>query len=168
MKLIFFLSSFVLFISIFFIIFGNNLLYSTLFLIISFLSTSVIFFLLGSYLSGFFQVIIYSGAILLLFIFVVMIIKDKNKNFIISISMKRIFKIFLCFLICGIFIIDIIYPFLHFFDFNKSFKIVSPERVGKILFSDYFFVIELSSILMLEALILSFYFNKSYKDFHKN
>ncbi|WP_343184146.1 NADH-quinone oxidoreductase subunit J [Buchnera aphidicola (Ceratovacuna keduensis)] len=164
MQFIFFLSSFTLLISILFIIFVNDLLYSTLLLIISFLSTSVIFFLLGSYLAGFFQVIIYSGAILLLFVFIIMMIDKKDNFFIINLDIKNFINFFLLFLVSSIFFIDITYSVLKYFNITQLSEIVDMKRVGKILFSDYFFVVELSSMLLLESLIISFYLNKNYKD----
>ncbi|BGI51357.1 MAG: NADH-quinone oxidoreductase subunit J [Buchnera aphidicola (Ceratovacuna japonica)] len=166
MQFIFFLSSFISLVSIFFIIFGNNLLYSILFLIISFLSTSVIFFLLGSCLAGFFQVVIYSGAILLLFVFFIMTIDNKSNIFVTEICMKKILKIFFLFLISSIFFIEVIYIFNNCFDNTKLLsKLINVKNVGKTLFSDYFFLIELSSMLLLESLIVSFYINKDYKKF---
>ncbi|WP_343188322.1 NADH-quinone oxidoreductase subunit J [Buchnera aphidicola (Ceratoglyphina bambusae)] len=164
MELTFYLSSFISLISIFFIIIGNSLFFSILFLIISFLSTSSIFFLLGSYLIGSFQVIIYSGAILLLFVFVIMMTNYKNRSFFINFSLKKILSLFMYIFLCAFFLIEIVYTALFCFN-NKSVNIIIfTKDVGKVLFSNYFFVIELSSMLLLISLILSFYLNKNYKD----
>ncbi|MBZ2279920.1 NADH-quinone oxidoreductase subunit J, partial [Buchnera aphidicola] len=54
-------------------------IYALLYLIISFLSVSAIFFFLGAFFIGALEIIIYAGAIMVLFIFVIMMLNLGEK-----------------------------------------------------------------------------------------
>ena len=53
----------------------KNMVHAVLFLVISFLASALLFFLLGAPLLGILEVVIYAGAIMVLFLFVVMMIR---------------------------------------------------------------------------------------------
>ncbi len=53
----------------------KNMVHAVLFLVISFLASALLFFLLGAPLPGILEVVIYAGAIMVLFLFVVMMIR---------------------------------------------------------------------------------------------
>ena len=73
-----------LFLSALMVIISKNPVYSVLFLVISFLSSSILLFLFENEFLALFFLIIYLGAIAILFLFVVMMLDIKYKNFQIS------------------------------------------------------------------------------------
>lgn len=66
------------------VVLSKNPVYSVLFLVASFLSSSILLFLFESEFLALFFLIIYLGAIAILFLFVVMMLDIKYKNFRIS------------------------------------------------------------------------------------
>ncbi len=83
MEATFYITALVTLISTFLVITRNNPVHALLYLVISFLGISMIFFLLGAAFAALLEVIIYAGAIMVLFIFVIMLLnlsKDTGKK----------------------------------------------------------------------------------------
>jgi NADH-quinone oxidoreductase subunit J len=74
MNIPFYIASFITILATIMVITRHNPVHALLYLIVSLLSMSVIFFLLGAPFVGVLEVIIYAGAIMVLFIFVVMLL----------------------------------------------------------------------------------------------
>jgi NADH-quinone oxidoreductase subunit J len=74
MDIAFYLSAFVTIIATIMVITRHNPVHALLYLVISLLSLSVIFALLGSPFAAVLEIIVYAGAIMVLFIFVVMLL----------------------------------------------------------------------------------------------
>lgn len=74
MDLIFYITAFVTLTSTLMVITRHNPVHALLYLVISLLSLSVIFFLLGAPFAALLEIIIYAGAIMVLFIFVIMLL----------------------------------------------------------------------------------------------
>jgi len=72
MKTLFFISAFVAVISAIMVISRRNVVHALLYLVVSLLSVGLIFFILGAPFAAALEVIIYAGAIMVLFVFVVM------------------------------------------------------------------------------------------------
>ncbi|WP_432714204.1 NADH-quinone oxidoreductase subunit J [Pedobacter sp.] len=79
----FYITALVALVSTFMVITRSNPVHALLYLVISFLSLALIFFLLGAAFAALLEVIIYAGAIMVLFIFVVMLLnlgRETPKN----------------------------------------------------------------------------------------
>ncbi len=74
MDRIFYITAFVTLFSTVMVITRHNPVHALLYLVISLLSLSVIFFLLGAPFAALLEIIIYAGAIMVLFIFVIMLL----------------------------------------------------------------------------------------------
>lgn len=74
MDIIFYITAFVTLSSTLMVITRHNPVHALLYLVISLLSLSVIFFLLGAPFAALLEIIIYAGAIMVLFIFVIMLL----------------------------------------------------------------------------------------------
>lgn len=74
MDMIFYITAFVTLFSTVMVITRHNPVHALLYLVISLLSLSVIFFLLGAPFAALLEIIIYAGAIMVLFIFVIMLL----------------------------------------------------------------------------------------------
>jgi NADH-quinone oxidoreductase subunit J len=74
MNIAFYITAAVTLISTIMVITRHNPVHALLYLVISFLSMSIIFFLLGAHFAALLEVIIYAGAIMVLFIFVIMLL----------------------------------------------------------------------------------------------
>lgn len=149
--------------SIFFtilIIFNKNPIYSLLYLILSLLSISGIFFTFGCIFVGSLEIIIYAGAIMVLFIFILMLINPKTiqenkKN-----SIKKIFLYFLFFLI-------LLFCLNNFFVSENKKMIfiqnIAIKKLGILLFGKYLLLVEVTSLLLLSSILLAcFFFYRSF------
>ncbi|CAL4319757.1 NADH-quinone oxidoreductase subunit J [Buchnera aphidicola (Thelaxes suberi)] len=158
MHIIFYILSFITVLFTLFTIIQKNPIYSLLFLISSLLSTSGIFFVFGSSFAASLEIIIYAGAIMVLFLFVIMLL-NLNSN-IESVSEKWIYKIYdnksvvfalLLFLIFSFSVYNIKNNFLMTYIFES-------KKIGECLFGHLFIIVELASILLLNALIVTLHF----------
>ncbi|AKC60047.1 NADH-quinone oxidoreductase subunit J [Blochmannia endosymbiont of Polyrhachis (Hedomyrma) turneri] len=157
MEILFYLFNIISIISAIGVVLNTYPVYALLCLVVSCLSISCVFFLLGAYLAGALEVIIYAGAIMVLFIFVVMMLNVddselKSNSLMIERSMSRLFLIFI-FSVISLYIIwsgkgD-------FYIDNISREIITLKSVGISLFGYYLLVVEMASMLLLAALIIS-------------
>lgn len=107
----------VLLISAFMVIVSKNPLYSVLFLVISFLSASMLLFLFENEFLALFFLIIYLGAIAILFLFVVMMLDIKYRD----LQMSRLY--FPAGVLIGsVIFIEIYGAFLKVFSKNTNFS----------------------------------------------
>ncbi|WP_343192711.1 NADH-quinone oxidoreductase subunit J [Buchnera aphidicola (Taiwanaphis decaspermi)] len=159
MNFIFYFCSLIAILTTFLTIFQKKLINSLLFFLISLIATSGIFFSLGSYFSGSLEIIIYAGAIMILFVFVIMMLNIEQKKIIKKKFFEKIKKYVLpslISLILLIFFVCIIRKSLN----NEQilFNKFDIKNVGEKLFGPYILLVELSSLLILSALIIAIHF----------
>lgn len=168
-NILFYFFSNVLLISSFMVIVVQNSIYSVLFLVLSFLSASSLLFLLECEFIALLFIIIYVGAIAVLFLFVVMMIDLK------SLSLKKdVFKYFPFGIFIGlVFFSEIILiisenfkdnPYIKSFLYNfyinwfdKMDSLTEIEIVGQILYTNYILQFLISGNILLLAVIGSVY-----------
>jgi NADH-quinone oxidoreductase subunit J len=133
-------------------ILSRNQAYNALFLVLSFASLGGVYALLNAPFIAVIQIIIYAGAILVLFLFVIMIVNLKKG---IPPERKKWLPYIGVFL-GVIFFIQISYPLILTFSFfQKSVgeQKSSPMDLGSTLFSEYLYPFEITSLLIITALI---------------
>jgi NADH-quinone oxidoreductase subunit J len=134
----------------------NNPIISALFLILNFASLAGLYLVLNAQFIAVAQVIVYAGAIMVLFLFVIMLLKPENE---IILSFKPALKIFAV-AVAGIVFIQIVY--LIFFtgpgaalspELESSIKAGTVEQIGRELFTNYILPFEAAGFLLLAATI---------------
>ncbi|WP_343126646.1 NADH-quinone oxidoreductase subunit J family protein [Buchnera aphidicola] len=161
-----FLFYFLTFFSIFFtvlVLYVRHPMYMLLFFILSLFSISGIFFLIGDFFVGAIEIIIYAGAIMVLFLFILMLINIKKE------SKKKIFKrkkilyyiILIIFLVC--FFCYNIFFLLNYWNIKFFYKTFSLKSIGIYLFRKHLYIVELSSLILFTATILVCFFITIYK-----
>ena len=83
-QLVFYLFATVAVVAALFVVLQRQAIYSALALIVCFFSMAVLFYQLGAYFIAAIQVIVYAGAIMVLFLFVVMLIDPEAEVFALS------------------------------------------------------------------------------------
>ncbi len=129
----------------------RNPIYSALALIVTFFSQAGLFILLGAPFVAAAQVIVYAGAIMVLFLFVIMLLNLGTLSTRTNIGGKmKGFAIFLgiLFAIEGIYI-----AFKATGDSGVAREPVETKDIGKLLFSEYLLPFEVTSLILLAALI---------------
>ena len=132
------------------VILQRNVLYSALFLIVTFVSLALIYALLDAPFIAAVQLIIYAGAIMILFIFVIMMInveKEKEKD-------KIVFQKYIGLIIGIVLLLKIAGIFKNYlFEIKMPPLGINVIEFGKKLYTYYFIPFELISFLLLIAII---------------
>ena len=141
---------------------SKNTVHSVFFLILDFISISCLFILIGAEFLGMIMLIVYVGAVAVLFLFVVMMLnvaQQKNQWFISEVSSGHI--------PIGLIISSLIFfelliviggwkykpDLFNSKDLEISNKISNTHSLGEILYTDYIHVFQISGMILLIAMI---------------
>ena len=140
---------------------GTNPVHALLYLIISLISVAMIFFALGAPFAGALEVIAYAGAIMVLFVFVVMMLNLGPA----SVAQERgwlkpgIWAGPV--LLAALLLLELLYVlFVAPTGAAISGTTVGPKEVGISLFGPYLLVVELASMLLLAGLVVAFHIGR--------
>ena len=138
------------------VISSRNPVHSVLFLILAFVNSAGIFVLAGAEFLAMILLIVYVGAVAVLFLFVVMMLNinlDEIKN-----QIKKYFYSSL--LVGSVLLAELIFSFSNLdmirdkkVDSNKINELTNTHQIGKVMYTDYFFVFQLSGCILLVAMI---------------
>ncbi len=161
MNILFYIASAVALIATIMVITGRNPVHALLYLIVSLLAVAVVFYLLGAPFIAALEVIIYAGAIMVLFIFVIMMLN-------IGPAAVRQEKAWLGIgtwlgpvLLTAILAAEFAYIFTSTGMERFSPGMVDPASVGLSLFSEYMLAVELAAVLLLAGIIGAYHIGKS-------
>ncbi|MCS7280581.1 MAG: NADH-quinone oxidoreductase subunit J [Desulfobacterota bacterium] len=131
----------------------RNPVHSALWLVVTFISLAVLYFLLNATFIAISQVIVYAGAIMMLFLFVIMLIHvERGPEALGKLKPSNIFAIVLTMLLFIEVAIGIYYYRVIEF---KPGAIPSGDvkSVGSLLYTKYLFPFEIASILLLVGIV---------------
>lgn len=132
-----------------------NAVRALLYLIVSLLSVAVVFYVLGAPFAAALEVITYAGAIMVLFVFVIMMINLGP----LSVEQERDWLSPRMWIgpsaLASVLLGELIYAIFWAFPEQRNLHSIAigPERVGIALFGPYVIGVELASMLLLAALI---------------
>lgn len=163
MNLLFYLSAVIAVISTFMVITRTNTVHALLYLIVSLLAMALIFFTLGAPFVAALEVIIYAGAIMVLFIFVIMMLNLGGAH---AKEEARLLTpgiwtgpAILCLVLAG----ELIYMFTMERARISAIAEITPKEVGIALFGPYVLGVELASMLLLAGLIGAYHLGRPHK-----
>jgi NADH-quinone oxidoreductase subunit J len=133
---------------------SRSALYSALYLIINFVTVAVMYLTLHAPFIAIVQITVYTGAIMVLFMFVIMLLGAEQIG---SRHPQRWFLPLAIFL-GAVLLVETVYILLSQRDiFPEAVKIStqfgSPKAIGELLFNQYLLPFEVTSILLLAAMI---------------
>ena len=141
---------------------SKNTVHSVFFLILDFISISCLFIMIGAEFLGMIMLIVYVGAVAVLFLFVVMMLnvaQQKNQWFASEASSGHIPVGLIISVIIFFELIIVICGWKYkpdLFDINNSvnnFSISNTHSLGQVLYTDYIHVFQLSGMILLVAMI---------------
>ena len=158
----FYVFSFIAIVSAIMVTASKNTVHSVFFLILDFISISCLFIMIGAEFLGMIMLIVYVGAVAVLFLFVVMMLnvaQQKNQWFISEVSSGHI--------PIGLVIRSLIFfelliviggwkykpDLFNSKDLEISNKISNTHSLGEILYTDYIHVFQISGMILLIAMI---------------
>ncbi len=136
----------------------RNPVASALSLIVNFFSLAGIYLLLGAQFVAIIQVLVYAGAIMVLFLFVIMLLNlEKEKKLLVRHKLQRVLGVFLGIILLGqigaIFASALPEGPKGNFPMEKVAAIGNTEVVARLLFTDYLLPFEITSVLLLVAIV---------------
>jgi len=163
MNLLFYISAVVATIATLMVLSRTNAVHALLYLIVSLLAVALIFFSLGAPFVAALEVIIYAGAIMVLFVFVIMMLnlgaqaaKQELQLMNPGIWIGPSFLI-------AILATELIYLFTVDRARLSAMELVGPKQVGMALFGPYVLGVELASMLLLAGLIGAYHLGRPHK-----
>lgn len=159
MTLLFYLSGAIAVVSTLAVILQSNIVHALIYLILSLLSVAVIFYVLGAPFAAVLEAIVYAGAIMVLFLFVIMMLNmgqhtvDQEKQWM---EPKK-------WILPGLLSAVLLAQLLNVM--TKYESVMTPEtvdvfQVSALLFGPYVLAVELASVLLLAGLVSAYHLAK--------
>jgi NADH-quinone oxidoreductase subunit J len=139
-----------------------NAVHALLYLIVSLLASGFIFYLLGAYFAAVLEVIIYAGAIMVLFVFVVMMLNLGQK----TIAQEKswfypgIWRGPV--ILSSLLLLELIYTLARN-PTGSAGQVVDSKTVGIALFGPYLLTVEAASMLLLAGLVGAYHLGRPLK-----
>jgi NADH-quinone oxidoreductase subunit J len=167
MNTLLYISGFVAVLSTLMVITRTNAVHALLYLIVSLLSVSLVFFLLGAPFAAALEVIVYAGAIMVLFVFVIMMLNAgadsaRQERQLLS-PAGWIGPACLSAVLLG----ELVYILSGSSAKIINVGMVGPKQVGISLFGPYLIGVELASLLLLSGLIGAYHLGRPHKEEEK-
>lgn len=135
------------------VVVSTQAVHALLYLIVSLLAVAVIFYVLGAPFAAALEVIVYAGAIMVLFIFVMLMLGRDADEPAHHREWLRPRAWFGPALLAAILLGELIYVFAAHPGAGGAAAIVDARQVGMLLFGPYLLGVELASMLLLAALV---------------
>ena len=129
-----------------------NAAHALIFLIVSLLAIAVLFFFLGAPFAAALEIVIYAGAIMVLFVFVVMMLNLSEVSREQERAMLDFSNWWLPALLAAVLLAELLYVLIAI-ESETSVRAVMPKEVGLSLFGPYVLGVELASMLLLAGLV---------------
>ena len=159
-EILFYWTAFVSIVSTLLMITRYNAVHGLLYLIVSSLSTAIIFYLLGAPFAAVLEVIIYAGAIMILFVFVVMMLNLGQK----SVAQEKAWlhpSVWAMPSVLALTLFGVLLVVMRDSQQGGAIHLVSAKAVGIALYGPYLLVVELASFLLLAGLIGAYHIARS-------
>ena len=141
---------------------SKNTIYSVFFLILVFVSVSILFIMIGAEFLGMIMLIVYVGAVAVLFLFVVMML-----NIVEQVTKRSSRKGFINYISVGSIVGAIIFlellvviggwkykgTFISLSDININVDLSNTHALGNILYTDYIHLFQIAGMILLVAMI---------------
>ncbi len=157
---LFYLTGIIALVSTIMVVTRLNAVHALLYMVMALLSLALIFFLLGAPFVAALEVIIYAGAIMVLFVFVVMMLNmgpqsaDQERGwFNLSAWRGLVF-------IAGVLLLELIIALRLGFPQPLNAAEVTPQQVALSLFGPYLLGVELASMLLLAGLVGAYHLGR--------
>jgi len=140
---------------------GTNTVHALLYLVVSLLAVAVCFYLMGAPFAAGLEVIVYAGAILVLFVFAVLMFglgQDETAN---APKQKSVANMLGAMLLAFALLIEIV-VIINNADMQQNLQatVISSKAVGIMLYGPYLLAVEIASFLLLSGLLAGYHYAK--------
>lgn len=170
MIILFYISGIMAILSTLFVICSKNPIHALCYLIVSLFFVSCNLFSLGASFAAALEIIIYAGAIMVLFVFTIMLFDMKDIYLHFDDGYSSFLSFRMCFgilLLMSSLLIVLLYNIFEIKDYfiNISTSSISLKKIGVKLFDSYVLVVEMASFLLLSSLISVIHMIQSHEIF---
>lgn len=138
----------------------HHAVHALLYLIVAQLAIALVFFLLGAPFAAALEILVYAGAIMVMFVFVIMMLNLGQTTIAREKQWLPLSSIVLPAILCATLLIELLLALGHGGEFVAHW--VSPKAVGIALFGPYLLAVELASMLLLAGLIGAYHLARPY------
>jgi len=138
-----------------------NAAHALIYLIVSLLAVAVLFFLMGAPFAAALEIVIYAGAIMVLFVFVIMMLNVGEEG----IAQEREWLAGRNWIVPGIMAALLLLELLlalRYTPASTSGVAVTPKEVGLTLFGPYVLAVEIASLLLLAGLVGAYHLGRRF------
>jgi NADH-quinone oxidoreductase subunit J len=137
----------------------SNLVHAVVFLVVSFFGTSMLFYLLGAPFVAILEVIIYAGAIMVLFLFIIMMLRPEASRENRGELLRRWLPVLV---LAGVTLGSMILLLVATSGSAAPLAaaMASPLEFGRALYQRHWFAVEVASFLLLVALVGALYLGR--------
>ncbi len=140
---------------------GSNTVHALLYLVVSLLAVAVCFYLMGAPFAAGLEVIVYAGAMLVLFVFAVLMFglgKDETIN---APKSKSVANMFGAMLLAFALLLELT-VIINNAQIQQTLQanVVSSKAVGIMLYGPYLLAVEIASFLLLAGLLAGYHYAK--------
>ena len=162
MEIAFYLAAAVAVISTLLAVTNTNPVHALLYLITSLLAVSMVFFAIGAPFAGILEIIVYAGAVMVLFVFVVMMLNLGRA----TVEQEKRWLRWQVYTVPGLLCAALLFELVRVLHpLSQSHKgigygTIGAREVGIALFGPYLLVVELASMLLLAALVAAYHLGR--------
>jgi len=141
------------------VILQTNIVHALIYLILSLLAVAVCFYVLGAPFAAVLEAIVYAGAIMVLFLFVIMMLNMGQQ----SLDQERSWmgpKVWVVPSLLASVLLAQLLTMLSQYDQELALTTVDVMQVSALLFGPYVLAVELASILLLAGLVSAYHLAK--------
>jgi NADH-quinone oxidoreductase subunit J len=160
MNTVFYIAAAIALTSTFMVITGLNAVHALLYLIVSLLSIALIFYILGAHFAAALEVIVYAGAIMVLFVFVIMMLRlglpavEQEREWVRPRTWAGPS------ILAAILGAELVWVLASGTSKTPAFPEVTAKQVGIALFGPYMLGVEIASMLLLGALVGAYHLGR--------
>jgi NADH-quinone oxidoreductase subunit J len=161
MLIVFYIASIVAVIATILAITRTNAVHALLYLIISLLSVAVVFFVMGAHFVAALEVIVYAGAIMVLFIFVIMMLNIGTET-------ETPHSQWLTpktwggpALLALVLFIEMAYIIATKDSITTDGSVITPKQVGLSLYTEYILGVELAAVMLMAGIIGAYHIGRT-------
>jgi len=160
--LLFYIAGFVAVIATVAVILQTNIVHALIYLILSLLAVAVCFYTLGAPFAAILEAIVYAGAIMVLFLFVIMMLNmgqhslDQERSWMVP-------KVWVVPSILASVLLAQLLTVMTQYDHELALTTIDVMEVSALLFGPYVLAVELASILLLAGLVAAYHLAKKMK-----
>jgi NADH-quinone oxidoreductase subunit J len=138
-----------------------NATHALIFLIVSLLAVAVMFFLMGAPFAAALEILIYAGAVMVFFVFVIMMLNLGESGTTRELQWLQPRNWIVPSIMAAILLLELIWALRHASG-NTAGVSVDPREVGLTLFGPYVLAVELASMLLLAGLVGAYHLGRRF------